>query len=123
MTFSDTARAVEAGESLPPPARRLGPAEAVPCGEGRLFDLEGWRVAVFRLRDGAVHAVQPDCPHRGGPLADGLTGGQRVVCPLHGWTFDLLTGRRAGGEEVLRTYPARVEDGQIVVSDPAAPHA
>ena len=98
---------------------RLGPVVQIPVGEGRLFDVDGWQVAVFRLRDGAVHAIDPVCPHRGGPLADGITGGTMLVCPLHGWTFDLPTGCRLGGSEAVATYPATVEDGHIVVSRPS----
>ena len=94
---------------------RLGPATQVPVGEGRLFEVDGWRVAVFRPRDGGVYAIDPVCPHRGGPLAEGLTGGTMVVCPLHAWTFDLVTGCRAGGTEAVSAYPARVENGQLVV--------
>lgn len=98
----------------------LGPVAQVPVGEGRLFDVDGWQVAVFRPRDGGVHAIDPVCPHRGGPLAEGLVGGTLVVCPLHGWTFDLVSGCRVGGTEVVVRHPARVEDDQIVVSRPPA---
>ncbi|MGH8906760.1 MAG: nitrite reductase small subunit NirD [Egibacteraceae bacterium] len=100
----------------------LGPVSRIPVGEGRLFDVAGRRVAVFRLRDGGVRATDPTCPHRGGPLADGLVGGTTVVCPLHGWRFDLSTGCRIGEPAVtVATYPARVEDGQIVLTLPTSP--
>lgn len=48
-------------------------------------------VAIFRAR-GALHAIGARCPHRGGPLGEGTVFGERVVCPWHGWAFDLPTG-------------------------------
>ena len=69
-----------------------GPLSLIPPGEGRTFSVGGVRIAIFHTRDGGVFATQADCPHRGGPLADGLTGGGMVVCPLHSWKFDLQTG-------------------------------
>ncbi|MEO5679770.1 MAG: Rieske 2Fe-2S domain-containing protein [Acidimicrobiales bacterium] len=105
----------------PPVEHTLGPVTQVPVGEGRLFDVDGWPVAVLRPRDGNVYAVDPVCPHKGGPLADGLLGGTVVVCPLHGWTFDLATGCRVGGPEAVASHPVRVEDGQIVLGGRSLP--
>jgi nitrite reductase (NADH) small subunit len=94
----------------------LCPAEAIPLGEGRTFDVQGERVAVFRGRSGGVFAVQAACPHRGGPLADGLLGGSTLICPLHAWKFDLSTGDALFGDCGLKTYPVSVDDaGQIVL--------
>lgn len=95
----------------------LGPFDAIPPGEGRAYEAAGVRVAVFHTRDGRVFAVQADCPHRGGPLADGLTGGGTLICPLHAWKFDLQTGTALTGECGLKTYPARVDGaGRIVLT-------
>jgi nitrite reductase (NADH) small subunit len=64
----------------------------LPPGEGRAYAVAGRQVAVFRLRDGSVRALDAICPHRGGPLADGLIDGKVVVCPLHGYCYDLVSG-------------------------------
>jgi nitrite reductase (NADH) small subunit len=87
----------------------------IPPGEGRLFEVAGKQIAVFHMRSGEVYATQAECPHRGGPLADGLTGGTTLVCPLHDRTFDLKTGQGIGNDQCLTVYPARVADGGKIV--------
>jgi nitrite reductase (NADH) small subunit len=93
----------------------LGPVDCIPPGEGRAFDLGARRVAVFRMRDGGVYATQAACPHREGPLADGLLGGRSVVCPLHGYKFDVVTGAAVGHAcGNLTTYPVSLgDDGRM----------
>lgn len=95
----------------------LGGVDEIPPGEGRVFALGGERVAVFRSRNGKFYAVQSDCPHQGGPLADGVVGGCAVVCPLHSWKFDLETGQcLSGGEARLRTYSLRVSADRLFLA-------
>jgi nitrite reductase (NADH) small subunit len=96
---------------------KLCPLSAIPPGEGRNFDVRGEQIAVFRARSDGVFAVQAACPHRSGPLADGLLGGSTLICPLHAWKFDLSTGDALFGDCGLKTYPVRVDDsGQIILS-------
>jgi nitrite reductase (NADH) small subunit len=96
----------------------LGPIDRVPLGEGRCFQINDISIAVFRTRAGGVFATQALCPHRAGPLADGLIGGTTLVCPLHAYRFDLATGQPLGNEcAPLKTYPASVsESGDILLS-------
>lgn len=95
----------------------LGALERIPLGEGREFEIAGELVAVFRLRDGRVYAVQANCPHREGALADGFTGGGKVVCPMHGFKFELATGAPLGHDcAALRTYQVSVNAvGEILL--------
>ena len=94
----------------------VGQLEAIPSGEGRNFEIAGTQVAIFRNRADELFAVQATCPHRGGPLADGLLGGSTLVCPLHSWKFDLTTGTALVGECPLKTYAVREDDkGRIVL--------
>ncbi|HTT74800.1 MAG TPA: Rieske 2Fe-2S domain-containing protein [Candidatus Binataceae bacterium] len=93
----------------------LGPLARIPPGEGRTFNTSGERVTVFRTRGGELFAVQASCPHRGGPLADGILGAAKLICPLHAWTFDLRTGQALLGESNLTTYHVRLNDDQEVV--------
>lgn len=90
----------------------------IPVGEGRAFAVDGEQVAVFRLRDGTVRALAAVCPHRGGPLADGLLDDRVVVCPLHGFTYDLISGAELSNEGApVASYHARVDpDGTVLVS-------
>ena len=94
----------------------LDPVTSIPEGEGRTFSIGKARLAVFRGRSGEVFATQADCPHKGGPLADGLLGGSTLICPLHAQKFDLTTGAALSGGCQLKTYPARLSaTGQILV--------
>lgn len=95
----------------------LGSVDQIPVGEGRTFAVEGMQIAVFRLRDGSLRAVDAVCPHRGGPLADGLTDDTVVVCPLHNHTFDLCSGAEVSGAAMsVRSYSLEDVDGRIVMS-------
>jgi nitrite reductase (NADH) small subunit len=93
----------------------LGPVSEIPPGEGRNVLVEGVALAVFHTRDGKVYATQAQCPHRGGPLADGLTDGAAIVCPLHDRMYSLATGEGIGNDCTIAVYPARVENALIFV--------
>jgi nitrite reductase/ring-hydroxylating ferredoxin subunit len=101
----------------PAPVRAytVGRVEDVPLGEGRAFVAGDAQVAVFRLRDGSLHATQAACPHAGGPLADGQTDSAVLVCPLHLYAFRWSDGSSTGSALAVRTYPVRAVDGAIVV--------
>ncbi|SEQ34675.1 Rieske (2Fe-2S) protein [Microlunatus flavus] len=95
---------------------RLGSIDQVPFGEGRAFDVAGEQVAVFRVRDGRVRALSAVCPHRGGPIADGQTDLEVVLCPLHLNAFELDTGCSRTGAAPLRSYAVRLEGDEIVLT-------
>jgi nitrite reductase (NADH) small subunit len=100
----------------------LGPVEAIPTGEGRAYVVNGEAIAVFRTRSGGLFATQAFCPHARGPLADGLIGASTVLCPLHAFAFDLLTGRSLGGGCAdLRSFPvAAGPEGEILLQVPTS---
>jgi len=98
--------------------RYLGPVAHVPMGEGRVFLVDGTRVVVFRQRNGRLYAVQAECPHTGGPLAEGILGSGTLICPLHGWKFNLASGECLNEpRECLKTYAVREDRGWIVLSE------
>ena len=89
----------------------------IPIGEGRAYVIDGAQVAVFRPRDGTPRALGATCPHRGGPLADGLLDDRVVICPLHGYSYDLVTGLEIGnGGDPVCAYDVNVgADGTFSV--------
>jgi nitrite reductase (NADH) small subunit len=95
---------------------RVTPTENIPPLEGRSVSISGQDVAIFNL-NGRFVTIENRCPHKGGPLCDGIVSGTTVVCPLHGWRFDLETGLavRASLPACVTTFPTRVEDGIILV--------
>lgn len=75
---------------------------------------EATRVAIFRTATDQVYAVKDHCPHRGGPLSQGIVHGGQVTCPMHNWKIDLASGAAVLPDKgCARTYASKVEDGQI----------
>ena len=75
-------------------------------------------IAVFRNADDQVFALLDRCPHRGGPLSQGIVFGRSVSCPLHGWTIDLENGcANAPDEGCTRRFEVRIEDGSVLLND------
>lgn len=93
----------------------LGGLDQIAPGQGRCFVVEGEEVAVFRPRSGGIFALGHRCPHRQGPLADGIIGGGQVVCPLHGHKFDLATGKGSELSECAKTFKVWEENGHIFI--------
>jgi len=94
----------------------LGPVDRIALGEGRAYRAGDHEVAVFRTRTGGVFATQARCPHKQGPLADGILGSHQVICPLHAYTFDLHTGcAKNGACGGLRTYEVEVNSAGDVL--------
>ena len=79
----------------------------------------GCGVALFRTADDRVFALADKCPHRGGPLSQGIVHGSRVTCPLHDWTVELETGIAVAPDEGgTSCYPVRIEDESVLVDLP-----
>jgi nitrite reductase (NADH) small subunit len=93
----------------------LGRVAAIPWGQGRCYVVGGREIAVFRQRDGRLFASENRCPHRQGPLSEGLVGGGRVICPLHAHQFNLETG--AGSEsECVKTFAVEESEGNLMLN-------
>ena len=90
---------------------------ALPPGEAALVLVHGEDVALFRRGD-EIFALGNQCPHQGGNLCDGFTDGDIVICPLHGWEFDLRSGAcmTVPGESVPR-YGVTVDGGAILIEE------
>ena len=88
----------------------------IPLREGRRVRYGAYDVALFNVGETFL-AVDNRCPHRQGPLADGIVAGKAVFCPLHSWKISLESGCALnGGEGAVRTYPVRVTDGKVYIA-------
>jgi nitrite reductase (NADH) small subunit len=99
----------------------VGAVEDVPLrGARQVFAADG-PVAVFRTGDGRIFALRDRCPHKQGPLSQGIVHGHAVACPLHNWSIDLATGQALGadaGKGCTPVVPVLVQDGRLFL--PAA---
>jgi nitrite reductase/ring-hydroxylating ferredoxin subunit len=90
-------------------------ASAVPPGEGRVLEAQGKTLALFNC-DGTFYAIDNTCLHRGGPLGEGDLDGTTVICPWHGWRWDVTTGANVMNAAVrVSCYPVKVEGGAVLV--------
>lgn len=95
----------------------IGTLAAIPRRGARCVNTPNGKIAVFRTQDDHVYAIDNRCPHKGGPLSEGIVHGAAVTCPLHSWVFDLATGKAQGADEgEVRTYPIDVIDGRIFMA-------
>ncbi len=90
--------------------------EDIPVRGARIVKTQAGCIAVFRTDADEVFATSDRCPHKGGPLSEGIVHGKSVTCPLHNWVFSLETGEAQGADEgQIATYPARVENGRVLM--------
>ena len=96
---------------------RITEAKNIPTHEGRAVRMGDAEIAIFNI-DGRYLTIDNACPHKGGPLCDGIVSGTTVVCPLHGRRFDLETGMavRASQPSCVTTFPTKVENGIVLVN-------
>jgi nitrite reductase (NADH) small subunit len=88
--------------------------EDIPCLGSRVVRTARGDLAVFRTADDRVFALDDRCPHRGGPLSQGIVSGDRVACPLHGWLIELDSGKAVAPDQgCVQRHEARVEDGRV----------
>ena len=102
---------------------RITEMENIPLREGRSVNVAGREIAIFNLGDRFL-AVDGRCPHKGGPLAEGIVTGTTVVCPLHAWKVDLESGavkNSASPVPCIEAFPTRVEAGVVLIEVPVEP--
>ena len=85
-------------------------------GSRRVARANGMDVAVFRNDEDQVFALLDRCPHKGGPLSQGIVFGTSVACPLHNWTISLADGQAQGPDEgCTQRFSCRVDAGQVLL--------
>ena len=90
--------------------------EEIPRLGSRVVAAPAGDIAVFRTADDRVFALNDQCPHKGGPLSQGIVHGDRVACPLHGWLIQLDSGSAVAPDEgCVKRHEARVEDGRVLL--------
>jgi len=94
--------------------RDVGSIDDIPRLGARVVELAGKRIALFRTSDDRIFALEDRCPHRGGPLSQGIVHGQRVTCALHGWTVDLASGEAVAPDRgCAPKIGVEIADGRI----------
>lgn len=95
--------------------------EDIPRPGARVVRTDTMDVALFRTGDDRVFALRDACPHRGGPLSQGIVHGGTVSCPLHNWKIDLATGEALGPDEgCTNAFATKVENGRVFLALRAA---
>jgi nitrite reductase (NADH) small subunit len=75
------------------------------------------RIAIFRTAGDEVFALDDRCPHKGGPLSEGIVHGRHVTCPLHNWVIGLADGEATGADKgCARRHPVRLDAGRVLLS-------
>jgi nitrite reductase (NADH) small subunit len=94
----------------------VGSVDDIPVRGARVVKTPLGCIAVFRVAEGEIFALDDRCPHKGGPLSNGIVHGRSVTCPLHNWVISLETGAAQGADtgEVSR-YNVRVERSRILL--------
>ncbi|HVT83265.1 MAG TPA: nitrite reductase small subunit NirD [Phycisphaerae bacterium] len=88
----------------------------LPLGLGRAFEIQGRTIALFRTRTGKVFAFDNQCPHKQGPLSEGMLAGDSVVCPLHAFRFDMNTGDCDQPNTcALKTHPVELRNNEVFI--------
>jgi len=88
----------------------------IPRQGARVVKTPAGCIAVFRTAEDQVFALDDRCPHKGGPLSEGIVHGTSVTCPLHAWVFDMATGQAQGADDgAVLTYSVRVQGGRVLL--------
>ena len=95
----------------------IGTLADIPERGARRVHANGKTIAVFRTASDAVFALEDKCPHKQGPLSQGIVHGDCVTCPLHNWVFSLESGEAQGADSgSVDVYPVQVRDDRIILS-------
>lgn len=97
----------------------IGAVDDIPLRGARIVKTAVGCVALYRTDEAEVFAASNTCPHKGGPLSEGIIHGRSVTCPLHNWVFSLETGEAQGEDGQIDTFPVRLEAGRVLLDGEA----
>lgn len=93
---------------------QIGRLEEIPPLGARVVRMAQGNIAIFRAADDQLFALEDRCPHRKGPLSQGIVHGTSVTCPLHNWVIELGSGSAIAPDEgCVKTYRVRIKDGHV----------
>jgi nitrite reductase (NADH) small subunit len=95
----------------------IGSVDQLPALGARTLPVQGAReIAIFRTANGDVHALLNQCPHKQGPLSQGIVHDTTVTCPLHNWRISLITGEALGEDKgCVPVIPVKIDGGRILI--------
>ena len=89
----------------------------IPPRGSRVVRTARGQIALFRTAEDEIFALDNRCPHKGGPLSEGIVHGRLVTCPLHNWVIGLEDGQATGADKgCARRFPVRLEDGRVFLN-------
>ena len=95
----------------------VGALDAIPRLGARVVQTPQGDIAVFRTAADEVFALRDKCPHKGGPLSQGIVYGKKVACPLHNWSINLDSGEAVAPDEgCAKTFAVKVVNGRVFLS-------
>lgn len=95
----------------------IGKLSDIPKQGARVVNAPDGNIAIFRTVDDEIFALRDQCPHKGGPLSQGIVSGKKVACPLHDWKINLDSGIAVAPDEgCAASFPVRVTDGVVELS-------
>lgn len=97
--------------------QKVTTVQEIPVLGSRVIQAPAGQIAIFRNTEDEVFAVLDKCPHKGGPLSQGIVHGKSVTCPLHSWNIDLSTGCAAAPDEgCAKSFTVKIESGVVWLS-------
>ena len=95
----------------------IGNIADIPLRGARCVKTPQGKIAVFRTGENEVFAIEDHCPHKGGPLSQGIVHARAVTCPLHNWVISLETGRALGADEgSVKTIALKNDGGALFIA-------
>ena len=95
----------------------IGTINDIPRRGARCVATPQGKVAIFRTGDDKIYAIDDHCPHKGGPLSQGIVHDAAVTCPLHNWVISIETGKALGADEgSVRTIPVRLDGDNLFIA-------
>ena len=95
----------------------VGKIEEIPKQGARVVETTEGDIGIFRTLEDEIFALRDRCPHKNGPLSQGIVHGKRVTCPLHNWNIELESGEVVAPDEgCAASFPVKVEAGVVFLS-------